>query len=66
MPRNEFDEHIKKVVHKIFERYDGYGKGFLDRLEFLTLLKENTDAHFSSDEINELVNKVDTNHNNLI
>jgi Ca2+-binding EF-hand superfamily protein len=53
-------------VHKIFEKYDGYGKGFLDRMEFLSLLKNNTDAHFSQEEIDELVEKVDTNHNNLI
>lgn len=32
MDEGEFNEHVKKVVHKIFEKYDGYGKGFLDRM----------------------------------
>jgi len=38
-----------KHVHKIFVKYDEYQKGFLDREEFVKLLKENTNEDFSKE-----------------
>ena len=57
---------MKVFVHNIFDKYDSYDKGFLDREDFTKLLRENTSNNFSSKEIDDLIKAIDANQNKLI
>jgi Ca2+-binding EF-hand superfamily protein len=53
-------------VKKIFNKYDTYDKGFLDKDELKRLLKENSDQQFTEEEVDELIVRIDENQNELI
>ena len=59
-------EYLKVYVRSVFDKYDTYQKGFLDREEFTKLLKENTGQKFSPKEVSDLISIIDANNNKLI
>lgn len=59
-------QYLKQYVKKIFNKYDSYDKGFLDKEDFTKLLEENTGNKFTDKEVEDLITAIDFKKNGLV
>ena len=59
-------QYLKEYVKKLFNKYDSFDKGFLDKEDFTKLLEENTGNKFTDKEVEDLITAIDFKKNRLV
>ena len=52
---DEYDEKKSEIADELVDKYDKGQKGYLDELEFTTLVKQNSKKTYSQKEIQEMM-----------